>query len=170
MACLSCHDGTIAMDSLLNIPGSGDAWNGGASADTVAGANITAGKISAGSVVNLGTDLSNDHPVAIEYGGGGCTAAADCASGSLTDTAMNGAYLSGTQHWVDVDGSGAFNAGNDVIPLFDRAFAGPVTRPSVECASCHDVHASVANAAVAGQMLLRVSTASSAICTACHVK
>ncbi len=46
-ACLSCHDGTVALDSFGNkTPGS-------------------AGKISGAN--NLGTDLSDDHPVSLTY-------------------------------------------------------------------------------------------------------
>jgi len=44
-ACMSCHDGTVALDSF-----------GGA----VGGTTITGG-------ANFGTDLSNDHPVAFTY-------------------------------------------------------------------------------------------------------
>lgn len=169
LACLSCHDGTQAMSALINIPGSGDSWAVATYQDnaTATGSMNTGTGILQG-VVNLGTDLSNDHPIGIQYGGGGCTSAADCAAGALTDTAMKGAYLSGTQHWVDVDGLLSYSAA-DVIPLFDRDFGG-TDMPSVECASCHDVHAATANSQIAGQMLLRVSSADSAICTSCHVK
>jgi len=175
MACLSCHDGTIAMDQLLNIPGSGDSWATtamtGANIDAGAGDGLgTSGKGVVTGVINLGTDLSNDHPVAINYGGGGCdTADAGCLATALTDTAMNGTVKNGNQHWVDASGTGAgvFDPVNDVIPLFTRDFGG-TDQPSIECASCHDVHNGTA--AAANGMLLRVSATDSAICTACHVK
>ncbi len=48
--CLSCHDGTIAVDSFMGGPATPGA-NGGA---------ITGGG-------NLGTNLNNDHPIGIEY-------------------------------------------------------------------------------------------------------
>ena len=171
LACLSCHDGTISMDSVLNVPGSGNAWGvltvAGTNVNTTAVADADDGKILNTSVVNLGTDLSNDHPVAIEYGGGNCTANAACVA--PTDTAIKTTVLSGTQSWVDMDSNAVFDATVDLIPLFDRTF-GATDRPSIECASCHDVHASTTNSSTNGQMLLRVSTDNSGICTACHIK
>lgn len=59
LACLSCHDGTVGFDQLVNFPGSGAGsnagwvWNGGNN-DIV------------GSFAELGTDLSNDHPISME--------------------------------------------------------------------------------------------------------
>jgi len=58
-ACLSCHDGSSAINSVVNAPGSGMGsgtvnMNGGT---TVMPAGAT----------NLGTDLRNDHPVGITY-------------------------------------------------------------------------------------------------------
>jgi predicted CXXCH cytochrome family protein len=50
-ACLSCHDGTIAVNA---YPG-----------NTAAAVSITAGD------ALLGQDLSNDHPISIEYDAGG---------------------------------------------------------------------------------------------------
>lgn len=51
LACLSCHDGTIAVDQIINFPP-------GMTSD---GTNF----IDAG--VNFGTDLSNDHPISVTY-------------------------------------------------------------------------------------------------------
>lgn len=48
-ACLSCHDGTVAVDAY-----------GGA-------AGNPATKIAAGNKANFGTDLSNDHPISFDY-------------------------------------------------------------------------------------------------------
>ncbi len=49
--CLSCHDGSVALSSLVNNPPTGDPGIG------------VMGAVNA----NLGTDLSNDHPVNIIY-------------------------------------------------------------------------------------------------------
>jgi len=51
-ACLSCHDGTVAVNSLINAPKDGTAG--------------TLTSMAAGPAL-LGTDLSNDHPVTITY-------------------------------------------------------------------------------------------------------
>lgn len=60
--CLSCHDGTIAIGSLLNLPGKGLGGN-----LPVAGPNITGGKIAATSTAYIGTDLRDDHPISFDY-------------------------------------------------------------------------------------------------------
>jgi len=49
LACLSCHDGTIAVDQLF-----GDPW-------------ASDGTKTVGGSAKLGTDLSNDHPISITY-------------------------------------------------------------------------------------------------------
>lgn len=67
--CLSCHDGTVAINSVFN--------------DSLFGAN-DGGTASAalGSVgTNLGTDLANDHPINFDY------AAASTADGTLETAA-----------------------------------------------------------------------------------
>jgi predicted CXXCH cytochrome family protein len=107
LACLSCHDGTQAMDNMINGPGSGlmaadyDSAassinastfyisNGGGEnqaytwGDPQGGfAQMSQGSpFATGSFVNsdspalegilLGTDLSNDHPISMQYCGGG---------------------------------------------------------------------------------------------------
>ncbi|MFM2121013.1 MAG: hypothetical protein RL722_2481, partial [Pseudomonadota bacterium] len=63
MACLSCHDGTQAMDNIINAPGSGgyDVTGGGNDGlgYTWSGPTVNAaGRLSSG-VALLGTDLSN---------------------------------------------------------------------------------------------------------------
>lgn len=62
LACMSCHDGTLATGNVLNKP-----------ADALTGITFTAtttvdatGKIISGANL-LGTDLSNDHPVSVTY-------------------------------------------------------------------------------------------------------
>ncbi len=60
--CLSCHDGTIAIGSLLNMPGKS---SGGEL--TVTGPGVTAGKITSVSTTFIGTDLRDDHPISFEY-------------------------------------------------------------------------------------------------------
>lgn len=49
--CLSCHDGTVAVDSFMG--------SSGAAALTTGGMITTS--------ANLGTNLNNDHPIGIEY-------------------------------------------------------------------------------------------------------
>ena len=63
MACLSCHDGTIAVGTVLMAPNTG-----GNTTYTTAkgGVSPSTGKIASGANI-LGTDLSNDHPISITY-------------------------------------------------------------------------------------------------------
>lgn len=61
--CLSCHDGTIAVGSVLNKPGKG--FNAGSF--NVTGPGITSGKISSTSTAYIGTDLRDDHPLSFDY-------------------------------------------------------------------------------------------------------
>ncbi len=84
--CLSCHDGTVAVNS-FNRASSINATT------TMAGAGQTAGVISAGRGTNLGTDLSNDHPVNFTY-----NSALMTADGGLKDpTALTGVKLYDTK-------------------------------------------------------------------------
>ncbi len=64
LLCLSCHDGTIAINSLNNLPGPEVAGNYG----TPGGPALDAlGKLTNSSDAFVGTDLSDDHPVGITY-------------------------------------------------------------------------------------------------------
>ena len=175
LACLSCHDGAQAMDNMLNAPTSGgyDAAGGGTT-----GLNYTwvgAGAGGTGLMVNaatglamLGKDLNNDHPIGIQYCGGGPGTALPAALCNDPDfvAPTSGTIGGATVFWVDTGTGGRQKT--DMI-LFNRAFpangvqaAG--TYPSVECASCHDPHN------VTNGTFLRVSNAASAVCLSCHVK
>jgi hypothetical protein len=181
LACLSCHDGTQAMDNIINAPGSGgyDATGGGPNGraytwDTSTGRVNTDGRLlnANGYIANLGTDLSNDHPIGIQYCGGGQSTTS--ATGACQDkdfkAPRNRVIGSNTVWWVDTTG-GTDNVRekSDMI-LYTRAF-GTVTGPSVECASCHDPHVeSGTGTPTAGATFLRVANAGSAVCLSCHVK
>ncbi|MBI5025795.1 MAG: cytochrome C [Nitrospirae bacterium] len=92
-ACLSCHDGTVAFDSLVNKPGSGIGapsgwtWSGGLT-------NITTS-----TNAYIGADLSNDHPISITY-----STTADPQFNAITDT-TKGRITVGTSY-VQFYGSG----------------------------------------------------------------
>lgn len=188
LSCLSCHDGTQAMDSMINAPGSGGYNTAGAvPAGNVWVGNTVAvnnGKLMAATatyVDNLGTDLRNDHPIAIQYCGGGVAAAAGgttkvgvaptataCADQDFegpsagTNSNLLGALVGGTSvYWLEITGSvtaGGRDKGD--LPLYTSVANGPL----VECGSCHDPHTST------NVPFLRISNANSAMCLACHVK
>ena len=61
LACLSCHDGTIGIDVIINEPNSSSATaNNQTLANIYGGADPDSLKI-------LGTDLRNDHPISMVY-------------------------------------------------------------------------------------------------------
>jgi hypothetical protein len=182
MACLSCHDGTQAMDNIINAPGSGglDATGGGNDGRTytwTGGTVNAAGRLSSG-VALLGTDLSNDHPIGIQYCGGGLSGAGTTVSGTCKDgdfVAPKTQSINSRQvFWVDTGGSGTGTKERTDLPLYVRNDADSSLGPLVECASCHDPHVSTGqagpNGLTAGETFLRVSNAESAVCRACHVK
>lgn len=112
IACLSCHDGTQAMNAVINVPGSGTSDQSGEL--TSAMVDDSTGTIG---IPNLGTDLSNDHPISMQYAGGGCNATdGACANGDLKDKDFVApAYQSvnGTpMWWVDVGTTGSNYNGN----------------------------------------------------------
>lgn len=156
IACLSCHDGSQAMDSVLNEPGSGatvtsyntGTWTGN---DKPVGAAL------------IGTDLSNDHPIGIQYGGGGLTSTTP--NGTLKDpdfkVALNATINGNTIWWVDTDSSGTRDKAD--MQLYTRILSG-VIQPFVECASCHDPHNNT------NGTFLRISNSGSGVCLACHTK
>lgn len=119
--CLSCHDGTVAVNSF-----------GG-----VTGTEIIGGK------KNLGVNLSNDHPVGITYDS--ALVATDAALHPITSANTIG---SGGKTKVGTIESNMLYSGK------------------VECASCHDVH----NTFTASGSLVKMTMASSALCTSCHNK
>jgi predicted CXXCH cytochrome family protein len=145
-ACLSCHDGTIAMDVLADVNGLafGPAvafTRQGTAKATYAAGTAGANNVMSGGLPFLGTDLRNDHPVSVVYE----TARAATASEFVTQV-VNGAKIT----------VGATNP----VPLFGSSAA----NATIECASCHNPHNnSLGN-------FLRKSNTGSAICLSCHIK
>lgn len=66
LACLSCHDGTVAVGSLVNNP---YGWGSATNYSTYTGTwfSNTTGLMLPGTPTFIGTDLSNDHPISIQY-------------------------------------------------------------------------------------------------------
>ncbi|TAN83593.1 MAG: hypothetical protein EPN14_03375 [Gallionella sp.] len=179
LACLSCHDGTQAMNTTINQAGSGGYNASGAlQAGTWVGSALTATPVGSlnyatPSIVNIGTDLRNDHPVGVQYGGGGFLSSANLnvtnatAVGTPTDADFVSPKVTGNAttaaFWVDTGTAGRQKT--DLI-LYTRTepTVGNVAQPFVECATCHDPHTN------AQATFLRTSNTSSALCLACHTK
>ncbi len=188
LACLSCHDGTQAMDNVVNAPGQGGfnknnymsgirigdsrqldgsysgapGWYAGANTITMAAydaGDTTGGKLISGAGVDfIGTDLSNDHPIGMAYGGGGCAGVGAVGSpGGCNDTDFKAAQTGlGSMFQVGSATAGAKDA--------MRIYGSTLASATVECASCHDPHTD------AQATFLRKSNAASGVCLTCHTK
>lgn len=100
-ACMSCHDGVVGVNDLVNNAGSG------AGTDPT----MSGGVEQVSGTTNLGSDLSDDHPVSFTY-----NTALATADGEVYDPATQSSGLGDTIQ-------------NDML-FSDK----------MECASCHDVH------------------------------
>lgn len=85
--CLSCHDGTVAVNNLVNQPPAGTALIG----TIPAGWGVSATGFINGSTTNLSTNLSNDHPVNLIY-----NTAQDPAFQSIATATLAGVRFFGT--------------------------------------------------------------------------
>lgn len=143
--CLSCHDGTVALDSFMGR-------NAPASDGVVMGGDPNHGSTAA----NLGTDLSNDHPVGYRA--------------MYKDTTIGGR----NKPYADAKAAGLkFATSPTAVSAADLAKLPAGTTltytnyPSVSCVTCHDTH----NGSVPAERgLLRVSNLGSKICLTCHDK
>ena len=127
--CMSCHDGTNLNGGLLNPANS-----------SLNAQPIFTGVTSVRANANLGDDLTNDHPIGMDY------RAAQGADGDGLNTDNGGA-------------SGAQAVG--VLPLYADSAA---TNDVMWCSTCHDVHGS------AYTPFLNMDNAGSKMCTTCHNK
>ena len=168
LACLSCHDGTQAMDVVINSPGSGGYNAGGAQIDL---SNIDVMDPTGIPVPNLQQDLTDDHPISMQYGGGGAlvTDADGLFAGTLGDpdfvAPVKATVNNNPIWWVDSPVGTALTREKTDMILYARNDLGTV-QPFVECGSCHDPH----NDASAEVQFLRIDNTGSQICTTCHVK
>ena len=173
LACLSCHDGTQAMDVVLNSPGSG----GYSATGTPIDGSI--GNMAGEPVPNLSQDLSNDHPISMQYGGGGVNETTHATDGTFAGTLVDPDFVAPERAtvngqpiwWVNSSGGASTAREKQDMLLYTRTEASVPggAQPFVECGSCHDPHN--AGTQTTGQVaFLRTTTAASAVCTACHTK
>jgi hypothetical protein len=156
------------MDVVLNSPGSGGYNPAGTRIDDTAYDTMQGSPVPA-----LGLDLSNDHPVSMQYGGGG--ALATDPDGVFTGTLGDPDFFAPVKAeingqaiwWVDSVALNETREKTDML-LYSRTDLSATAEPFVECGSCHDPH----NSNTFGNQVsfLRTSNAASAVCTACHIK
>lgn len=113
-ACLSCHDGTIALDSLVNPP-----------PGFTAGTDVMVGP------ALISNDLTNDHPISVIYDStadaSGFVATATVQAGPLP--LFNGTGATGTQ----LECATCHNVHDPAIPPFLRI----ANTASAICTNCH---------------------------------
>ncbi len=184
LACLSCHDGQVAVDSIINMPGTGG-YNA-AQATSVDKAwlstwtnNVASGYQAADhwgikdgeclvchsgtlgknfgdfTIFAIGTDLRNDHPVGIRYPAQGDFNQPDTVFAS-----------------VKFFDNGSPGAGNGRPDKGEVRMYNTGDGYEVECSSCHDPHGVPSSGAGSTfiSSFLRVKNEGSALCLTCHVK
>ncbi len=138
--CLSCHDGTQAVNAMFNTPNRLNA-----NPSMVGGGGAGSAFIPSSSNAYLGTDLQNDHPVNFTYS----------VSSNVSDETL----------WTptglgSVSPGGASPASGERVRLFNG---------TVQCATCHNPHKDyVTNPEFTP--FLRVSISGSKLCLTCHNK
>ena len=181
LACLSCHDGTQAMDNIVNAPGSGGLSNGGGAIGLTGAAWSWTGSTRVDAdgrltgVANLGPDLRDDHPIGIQYCGGGINATGGTCNDADFRTPATATINGQRVWWVDTGGTQVGTREKGDMSLYSRDFGAPAgVGPAVECGSCHDPHVGPGQAAgtgrVTGATFLRISNDASAVCLSCHNK
>ena len=173
LACLSCHDGQTAFNSLNQRPmvdsdrgillSSYTFTAGGAPAANMADVAATGTEGSP----NLGTDLTNDHPISFTYNAALATLKGTTLANPTTTVTGNGGGTLIIYRAGDIA-----QGGTDTIAaqmLFTKPGAG--TPDQLECASCHEphMHGDSANAAGNFPFLIK-SNQNSRLCLTCHNK
>jgi hypothetical protein len=182
LTCLSCHDGQVAIDSIVNMPGSGR-YNA-AQMTSQNNAFLTSWpKVGAFGVkpgVNSHNTLSNTGCLSChsDPGAGGAPDFSAAAIGTdLTNDHPIGVKLPTGTDWNVPGGTKGnikyFDANSDnALSKGDIRFYDTGQGPEVECASCHDPHGVPSGSAGStfNTTFLRVENTGSAVCLTCHNK
>ncbi|MCB1915273.1 MAG: hypothetical protein KDG52_06100 [Rhodocyclaceae bacterium] len=188
LTCLSCHDGTTAVDSIINMPGSGGYDLAQETQDDDGAINAFLGGWGPGQGdtfqhMKLDANTSNPDSCLSCHSPDGIVAAQSFAMFAIgTDlrndhpvgitfptanpdfNVTNGSTARGDA-FFDNDGDARMDKGE--VRLYNTGDG-----PEVECASCHDPHG-VESAGVGSDFnptFLRVSNVGSSLCMTCHVK
>lgn len=188
LTCLSCHDGTIAIDSVINMPGANgykqsqetsvdmtflDSWSGAGPSGNHA---VMFGTI--------GADCNNCHdatPTFPTLGMADFTTfyiSTDLQNdhpigieypttfGSGIEFRVPTGTITGKMNFFDLNSNGSADKNEIRMYQTDGGY-------EVECASCHDPHGVPSSPTLGSKFIpsfLRVSNASSALCLTCHSK
>jgi len=166
--CLSCHDGSVAVDSY----GAGGTVTTGT--HFIGTTNDAGGNSTAGFQIGGGGDLSHDHPVGIQYPGLSADGKTWVSTRGFKDpTKFNTtSYYSAIQNpdssyvpanYVNDGGTSIKAVGGASISLSSTTSGGVTYSNVVGCGSCHTPHTNTYN-------FLHVPNTNSQLCLTCHDK
>ena len=175
LTCLSCHDGTLAVDSIINMPNvtpSGEVspnFNTDANRDTAQNLSFLNGWN------NEGTDATQHLGLDAQNPGNGCLACHSADAGVVgvrypspgPNVDFNIPTVSNPEVAFFDDGNGRVDT--DEVRLYDTGEG-----YEVECASCHDPHGVPSGGPGTNTShnpsFLRVDNSGSSLCLTCHTK
>ena len=188
LACLSCHDGTLAVDSIINMPGVGryqksqeivqdngflNQWTNPSGADATKHQGLNALNEAAGCLSCHSADAGSDGEGATDFQafaiGTDLTndhpVGVDLPANDPGSSFNQPTRVSPRISWFDNDGDN--NPDKDEIRFYDTG-AGP----RVECGSCHDPHgvSPTGPGGLFNPSFLRVSNQDDEVCLTCHNK
>ena len=167
--CLSCHDGTLALGN-VNVLNAQVNPTIGLTGTGTGGVMPPGAGTGTGFTRSLGADLTNDHPISLNY-----TQALATRDGELRALDANQKYPPGSGTVVGVRGPG-------VRPLLPLEPTGAGGTGQIQCATCHDPHLRETDPAAGNQKFLRsnrfqegapgaaFSQPNDIVCLACHDK
>lgn len=184
LACLSCHDGQLAIDSIINMPGSGRYLASQETSQNNTFLNTWSNPSTTGPFTHIGLDsnINNGclacHSPAAGFVGAGATDFTVAALGTdLRNDHPIGVKLPIGPEWAVTDGAIGttkfFDTNtNGRLDKNDVRFYDSGDGPKVECATCHDPHGVPSGGAGSAYIptFMRKSNSGSALCLVCHVK
>ena len=156
-ACLSCHDGTLGLNQLINQPGPGSGSPIGSDTNPI-------GTVPPGTnnMALIGTDLRDDHPVSMIY--------QDAKSYGTGAAIGIDSYAAGFRAAAIVGTRPVIQNAPITLPLYGTSLA----TSKVECGSCHDPHEERSKTGALDPAksvyFLRVANDNSQLCLTCHLK
>ncbi len=175
LACLSCHDGQTAFNSLNQGPMIDLDNNIAPSTYTFATVGTTPAAVTnmaqasppgSGSA-DLGTDLTNDHPISFTYN----AALVTLKGTTLRDPTTNAPTAGGADLVIYRAGSVAAGGPNTISAQMLFTKPGAALPDQLECASCHEPHMQGAvGTAASNYPFLIKSNQNSYLCLTCHNK
>lgn len=188
LSCLSCHDGQTAVDSIVNMPGSGGYSAAQMTSQNNSFLNTWTNTRGPDASVHLGMSVPDStgclacHSPDAGFVGAGATdfRAFRIGTDLRNDHPVGITFPTNNGPGTDFNtpggtkGSTKFydNNGNNYMDKDEIRLYNSGAGPKVECASCHDPHG-VSPSGAGGAFnptFLRVSNTSSAVCMTCHSK